>query len=304
MLKQLSSCITIILLVLSFHAFALPNEKISEIRIPKPRASFDISHDYHVKLLKLALSAAHSTNNETYKIISTIPMVQGRAEAELAKGNLLDLYWLGAHTDRNNTLIPITVPTSKGLIGFRKFIIRSSAANQIAQITKADDLKQLTACQGSHWPDTDILKDAGYKVTTSPVFNQLFTMLSAGRCDYFPRGYHDADREVISLKNTITNIESSEKVFFYYPFAIYFYVNPNHKKLADTLRKGMETIAKNGELEQHMKTHPLTAHIYPLKKSSPGKIIQLHNPFMPQDSDLTNPNYFYQLSDFNLITIN
>ncbi|WP_448214147.1 hypothetical protein [Colwellia sp. MEBiC06753] len=276
----------------------------STIRIPKPRTSFDISHDYHVQLLKLALTAADPQWAKNVKLVSVTEMVQGRAEAELIKGKLIDIYWLGAHSERDSRLIAIKVPTSKGLIGFRKFIVTKASKDKIANINHIEQLQKLIACQGSHWPDTEILNHNKIPVTTSPVFSQLFEMLDKGRCDYFPRGYHDADREVVSLASQYPDLVSSEALYFYYPFAIYFYTGKQNQALANRLAKGMEIIANNGLLQKHIESHPLTAHIFPLFKQQQAKVIVLNNPLMPSNSQLNNADYFFQLNQFNFKQLN
>ena len=109
------------------------------LKIPKPRAAFDISHDYHLSLLKMALvEAAKGRAIPQFEILPT-GMSQGRAIIELMKGDLLDVYWLGSDQETDEKLRAIKIPTTRGLIGYRKFLINSAAKTAFDQVQSIDD---------------------------------------------------------------------------------------------------------------------------------------------------------------------
>lgn len=64
---------------------AATNQSLQVLKVPKARSSFDISHDYHLTLLNMALvQAANSRTVPTLEAM-TARMSQGRAMAELVK---------------------------------------------------------------------------------------------------------------------------------------------------------------------------------------------------------------------------
>ena len=67
------------------------------------------------------------------------------------------------------------------------------------QTSTLAELKKLSACQGMHWPDSDILEQAGFKVMRAVKFESMYEMLLAGRCDYFPRSVAEGYAEVESI---------------------------------------------------------------------------------------------------------
>ena len=261
------------------------------IRVPAPRSAFDVSHDYHVKLLKLALSP--SKNKYVVRQMD-LPLNQGRAQIELEKGELLDLYWFGADSELDRQLAPIPVPTTRGLIGFRKFFIRSDMEAEFAKVQTLDDLSRFVACQGRHWPDSKILASANLSVTSSPNYETLFRMLDLGRCDYFPRGIHDFLTELELRRNRYPNLTQHNAMLLYYPFGVYFYTNKKQQGLADDLHEGMALLATSGRLLAFMKEHPLTRNVFVSEYSYSEKIIKLSNPLMTTNLRVNDKNFWFQ----------
>lgn len=266
-----------------------------EITIPAPRSKYDISHDYHVKLLELAFAntpTKYSLNN------SKLPLNQGRSQVELEKGRQLDLYWLGADIELDSNLVQVPVPTTRGLIGFRKFFIRKDMEQAFSKVQSLEHLQQFVACQGQHWPDTKVLEHAKLPVTSSQNYETLFKMLEVGRCDYFPRGIHDFLTELEVRRNRYQGLAQHASIQLYYPFAVYFYTSKQQSELAQQLTTSLEKLAKNGELLNFMKSHPLTEQVFVSSKSKSEKIFQLPNPLMQSNPRVSDPDFWFQPEHF------
>lgn len=288
--------LAILLVALSYNVDA----QSSSLRIPQARSSFDISHDYHKTLLTKALTVA-ANGREVPKLISTMQMSQGRAAQELMKNELIDVYWLGTDKLLEQNLRAIKVPTTRGLIGFRKFIIHKDSITTFDNITTLAQLKKLVACQGTHWPDTKILQAANLAVTTTPIYEDMFKMLAAKRCDYFPRGYHDSDKELILRQRLYPELTSYHGILLHYPFAVYYFTNKQNETLASWIEQGLTLLAKQGEITKLMQTHVLTAHVFPLKNESHVRYFDIANPLLSPETDVTNQHYWFLPSDFNLL---
>ena len=282
----------------STHSNALE----SIIRIPKQRSTFDISHDYHKTLLLMALQKA-AEGKIVPEIIDTLAMSQGRAIVELMKGEMIDVYWLGTSKTLESDLLPIKIPTTRGLIGYRKFIIHKDSIEAFNKIKTIDDLKKFTACQGTHWPDTQILRSAKLSVTTSTNYEDIFNMLNYKRCDYFPRGLHDSVTELDLRGEMYPNLISYKKIILHYPFAVYFFTNNSNISLARWIEKGLTLLVKEGEIEKLMSTHPLTSNVFPFKDEKDSVFIEIPNKFLSLDSNFNHPDYWIQPIDFNINVI-
>lgn len=269
------------------------------INVPAPRSVFDISHDYHIKLINLALNQVSGSDYQV-RTLNNVSFSQGRAEAELKKGDTINLYWFGARKELDQKLRAIPIPTTRGLIGFRKFIIRKESTSTFSGIKSIEDLQKMIACQGEHWPDTKILQDAKLPVTTSVQYESLFKMVKFKRCDYFPRGYHDAENELVMRKRSHPELTSFPGILLHYPFAVYFYTNKENEQLGKDLEEGMHKLAQLGEIEAHMKRHDLTKSVFPLKNESNTVHISIPNNYITPNPLIKDGHYWIQSYDFKI----
>lgn len=272
------------------------------LKIPKSRTDFDISHDYHLTLLNMALvQAAKGRVVPKFEILES-RMSQGRASIELMQGKMLDVYWLGSDLETDEKLRAIKIPTTRGLIGYRKFIIKRQSLEAFEQVKSVEDLKKFVACQGTHWPDTKILTEAKLPVIGSTIYESLFKMLDASRCDYFPRAYHDIENELLNIKGLYPDLIEYNRILLHYPFAIYFYTNKSNEILARWIEEGLEELSEKGAIEKLMVKHPLTAHIFPLKDEAHTLYLPLQNSLLDPKSKITDRQYWFIPKDFGIET--
>lgn len=268
------------------------------LKIPKPQSNIDVLQDYYTGLLRRALING-ANGREVPALQETTLMEQGRAAYELNRGALADVFWMGTNSLREQQLRAIRIPLARGLIGYRRFIIRTDRRARFDAITRFDELKKQIACQGLAWPDVDILRAAGMKVTVSPGFEGLYQQLVAKRCDYFPRGYFEAGPELEKRQQLYPQLQRYDSLVLHYPFAIYFFVQKDNEELALWIERGLEQMIDTGEFLTYMKNHSLTSHVFPLNKTaSPRRIIHIPNPFLPADTNYSNTRYWFQPSDF------
>lgn len=269
------------------------------VRIPDARSELDISHSYHQSLLEMAFE---QISHKRYKL-QQVPFVnEQQVIAEIVKRDNVDLYWLGADKDLENDLTAIPVPTTMGLIGFRKFIIHKKDRSVVASLQSIKQLRKLVACQGRYWPDTKILNHAGLRVTSSVFYEDLFKMLAAGRCDYFPRGIHDHRKELQLRQGLYPDLISFESVLLHYPFAVYFYTSKGNIQLASLLESSLRQLAQTGAIRKLMQKHELTRDIFPLQQFSDTRILNIPNPFLPTNANTEDPQLWLQASDFGIST--
>jgi hypothetical protein len=228
-------------------------------------------------------------------------MVESRAVKELEKGQILDIGWLGTDAEKEEYLLPIPIPTAQGLIGFRKFFVHREKLSRFDEVRTFDDLRRLVACQGRDWPDTLILRSAGLTVATTPQYEDIFAMLNAKRCDYFPRGIHDFKHELETRQAAYPELVALDDIVLHYPFAVYFFTNKTNKALADRIRKGLIALHENGEFLMHMQSHPLTRHAFPLTQPKGTKVFTIENlQFTESSLREESQKYMFQLQDLGV----
>lgn len=277
--------------------FATEAALLSQIRVPKPRSEHDVSHQYYVELLQKALQKA-AAGRTVPEILPVAEMEQGRAVRELQKSQLIDLFWMGTDRDKEQQLRAIRIPLERGLMGFRMLTIQRSQSEKFNQINNLQQLRKLSACQGLSWPDTRILQNAGLKVLTSPVYENLFKQVNAGRCDYFPRGLHEGQTELRERAAMYPELVRHPNLMLHYPFAIYFFTGKQNAALANWVEQGLEMMIADGELLAHMQQHPLTAHVFPLSQFSMQHWLELSNPGLSPDTRYLDRRYWFVPADF------
>jgi len=161
-------------------------------------------------------------------------MVQGRALKELQAGRLIDIDWTGTDDDRSNKLSVVDVPLVKALLGFRVFLTHKDNLEKLARITTLDDLKQITLCNGRHWPDTKIMQASGLNLTLNPVYKSLFLQTINKSCDAFSRGINEALAEFEIRQNSMPNLFLYNDLILYYAFPMYFFTRQRNRNVNES----------------------------------------------------------------------
>ncbi|NTS77312.1 transporter substrate-binding domain-containing protein [Catenovulum sp. SM1970] len=277
------------LLTLSTQLFA------ETIVLPRQQSSSDTSFDYRVKLLKLALSKSKTPYEVTF---SEELLTQGRAMRLLNKGKV-DVVMAGPTQDREALYRAIHIPLMKGLLGHRVFIINKSKLATFEKLTRPEELQELNACQGLHWPDSDILDVNGFKVSRVLNFESMFSMVDEGNCDYFPRsiieGYSEI--EAYNKANPESNLVLFDNIILKYKFPLYYFTSRSNEKLAKTIEYGLLTAMKDGSFAKLMQEHTTTSHIYPLEQWNAKTFIELENPLLPFNTPINNESMWLDLKE-------
>ena len=274
-----------LLFALFYMSTSLAEESIV---IRGPQSQYDASHNYYEGLVKLAFKKKGLLVN-----IKHAPfMVQNRALSELSANRILDLYWAGSDASREASLNTVKIPLVKGLLGFRVFLTHQENVHKLQKINNVDDLYGVSLCQGSHWPDTDIMLAAGLNVMPNPIYESMFSQVNIKRCDAFPRGINEALSEFNIRKASMPNLSLFQDLILYYPFPMYFFTAKENTKLQKILTEGLELAIDDGSFDNYIKTHPTTKHLFPITSWNNAKIIKLNNPFLTKNTDVNNSRYW------------
>jgi hypothetical protein len=258
------------------------------IMIIPPQSSFDASHNYFYTLLEKSLKKNTSVTN----ILFSKKMEQGRALIELKENRNINVYWAGTSIKREKELRAIKIPLLKGLLGYRVFIINKKDKKLFNKISKIDELKKLKACQGADWPDSEILINSNFNVLKNTNYEAMFLQLTSKRCDYFPRGIHEAHSEVEARKASYERIMLYDKIIIYYPFPMYFFVSKDNEELAIEIEKGLLKMIEDGSFDNHLKQSIITKHLYPMNKWQNNKIFKISNPLLSKETNTKDEKFW------------
>ena len=109
---------------------------------------------------------------------------------------ILDVVATSPTRDRETRFNAVRVPLQMGLLGYRMMLIRPEDEAEFNLIDSPQELKSRIACQGEHWPDSDIMETSGYQILRLDSLDAMFDALAQGRCDYFPRGITEGYAEL------------------------------------------------------------------------------------------------------------
>lgn len=196
---------------------------------------------------------------------------------------------------REETMLPIRIPVFKGLYGYRVFLINKKDQLRFSDIKTLDQLKKLTAVQGTHWPDLNILKSNGLNIESSSQHESLFKMLEYGRVDYFPRGIHEPWKELSDRPNMGLAVEKN--LMLYYPAPGYIFVKKDNLRLSIRLKEGFKSIIESGEFDTFFDNHP---QIIEMKRKSNLKnrtLFKLNNPLLSPFTPLDDERLWYRINN-------
>ena len=213
-------------------------------------------HEYFLGVLTLALDRT-VTPDGPYEIQASELVMdhQDRALRCVKQGVLVDVAWAMTTRAREQDMLPVRIPLTRGLIGYRLLVVRKADLPRFAAVNDRAGLQAFTAGQGVDWPDTDILRANGLPVMTGRDFTGLFQMLRRGRFDYFPRGVVEAWGERESGLGG-DDLVVEPRLLIQYPAAVYFFVNREATDLARRIEDGLRhAIADGGFDDLFNETH-------------------------------------------------
>ena len=237
----------LLLIYLSFILF-IPQSFAENVRILGPRDNIDPAHHFFISLIKSLLV---ESLYDDVQLVSGLKLSQARIFKHI-DNDIIDIVWSGTNIYREENYTPIRIPIFKGLLGHRFIIIHKDNLAKFEQISKPEQLKKLIACQGIHWPDSNILEANGYIVNRVVHYEAMFKMILKKRCDYFPRAIYEAFSERELLKKTNPELIVYDKIMLQYKLPVYFFVKKNNHALAEIIENNFIKYINNGEFTKSM----------------------------------------------------
>ena len=289
-LRRVRRCGVLMLLFLPLVVLGQePNQSVYSVRVPWDR-------EYYKTLLQMVLEESKQPG-EVIRLEQMQPEYsQARwiYETQFQPEDQPPLVlWTATSRDRERVLRPIRIPLLKGLMGKRVFLIREGEQARFDRVQTLEDLARLRAGQGSHWPDTDILRANGLAVTTTSNSDLLFRMLRGRRFDYLPRGVTEAWHELETRDTEGLSVE--RRLVLSYPFALYFFVNKEHQDLAQRIESGLKGLIVDGRFDHYFFNHPRNKNALREIQSQPRRVFYLENSQLPSETPLQESHLWYQL---------
>ncbi|MGB6006777.1 substrate-binding periplasmic protein [Castellaniella sp.] len=239
-------------------------------------------YEYRWKVLELALDHVRKAEGVAIELQPYDEKVTQNRGIHLLQSGAIDVIALGTDPEREVAMRPIRIDISRGIVGYRVFLISEPDQDRIARMDDDAFRKQLTFGLSSQWADVPVMRANGYTVVTATEYDRLFPMLAAHRFDALPRGIGEAGIELKAQRQTYPQlaIENTRALFFPYP--IYFWVSLDDVKLAGQIERGLDAALADGSFQRLFQTYHASV-IKDLKRST-RRVIRLDNPLLSADA--------------------
>lgn len=243
------------------------------IYYPPPEVFENGKSDYAFDLLRLALAKAGSAYRAE---MAPQYRQQSRAIAELlAQSGTIHVVGTMTSIEREAQMLPVRIPISKGLIGWRLLLLRADRRDWLREVRSVRELRGIRMALGQDWPDLAVLRAAGLAPDTVQTYGRLFGMLKAHRIDAVPRSINEIWSEVARHPG----LAADPHLVLHYPAADYFFVHRDNGALAEEIRRGLEAAQADGSFDRLL----LGYYGVMLDKAAldQRRVIELRNPGLP-----------------------
>ncbi|WP_299571715.1 hypothetical protein [uncultured Shewanella sp.] len=189
---------------------------------------------------------------------------------------VLDLLWTATSTDYEQSLQAIYFPLYRGTLGMRLGIVRQQRLSLFSQVKDLADLQEFSACQGKMWADTQVLEANGIKVSKSLGYLNIFPMLEADRCDYFPRAIFEPWAEISREAEYDLKVEPNIMLRYKMPF--FFFVKAGNHQLAEHINAILFQMFEDGSYQALFNNDVDVKNALTLGRLASRTIIDLDNP--------------------------
>ena len=253
--------------------------------------------NYYIDLLTLILNASKAPNEVIKFRFYEDQISQARWIAAVEKDQGNSVMWTMTDKEREKSLHAIRIPLYKGLMGYRLLVIRQADEQKFANVKTKEALMAFTVGQGTHWPDTTILRSNQFQLVEAMTKENLYKMLVAKRFDFLPRGAIEIHTEGEFIRSN--KLVVAPHIALHYKTDLYFFVSKKNTELAKRLEKGWAVIQRNGEFDKLFYNTERVKFALELLKQPGRTIIELENPLLPDDTPLQTPGYWLDLSPTN-----
>ena len=211
------------------------------------------------------------------------PMNDERVRASL-DNETVDVAWFGTSSSFEQQYLPVRIPITRGILGYRLFIIRGEDQPAFSKVSTLDDLKKFTCIQGKGWADAQILAASGLTVRTAAVFDQLFERVKFKRVDFFPLGANEIFDLLSSYKARMPSLDIEKSLVLVYPFDFFFFVKKGNRRLHDILYAGLTAAQKDGSYDRLFQTHPEHKVFFGKADIQHRRVIRIENPLLSDET--------------------
>lgn len=245
---------------------------------------------YEIALLQLALD--RTRNEGAFRLVNMgLDLVEDRAVLSLNQGQF-DVTFMVLTPQRERDLLPVRIDLTRGIQGYRVFLIRAEDAPAFAKVQSLADLARFRAGFGAQWGDLKALVANGLPVVTSVEGARLYPMLQSRRFDYFPRGLNEVWDNLAQHREVAPEMVVEERLALFYPLVQCFVVAKTNQTLAGRIERGLQRALADGS----MRSLFLRFHQADIDRAriEQRRVLVLNNPDLPRGGPQIDTSWWLQ----------
>lgn len=263
------------------------------IKYPKFEGISEERQSYRLELIKLILERTKAEYGD-YRLERYIGQDPGakRQAILVSNGDAINMVWSSPGTVIAKAgVIPIPIDILRGLLGHRVCLINHNNKLNFNAITDVNSLQSIRIGQGLGWTDIAIYNFNNITPISASTFDGLVGMLAANRFDCAPLGINEIEDIYKEKRSDMPMLSIEPSLLIYYDFPVYFYVSARYPRIAERIKKGLQTIHNSGEFDRlfdryyHDKFKALNV--------KERRVICLKSPYLPEDKQCPNVNKIY-----------
>lgn len=264
---------------------------VDVLKLAPGQSSSDHRQTYADKLLMCALEKTVDEYGP-YRVEYTHHIMnRNRTLIELIKGDIINVHETATRAEWEEQALTVRIPTRKGLMGYRIFLIHNDNKKLFENIKTIDEVKKLKAGLRRHWSITKVMDTLGFSIVTSPNYGGLFHMLDYKRFDYFSRGINEIYDEYETYKDSFPSLDIEQKVAVYIATPNYFFISPKAPHLQKRIKRGLEKMLVDGSFDSlFIEYHQKAIERANLKNR---QIFFVENPLLTKETPLDSLHYWY-----------
>lgn len=236
--------------------------------------------EYFKLILEAATAAADGTHTvKTHSFEPDIPQSRILRILRDSGHSPINVHFSGHSAEREQSLLQIDIPLTRGLYGYRAFIIRAADQEKFTGIKTLTELtRKISVGSGTSWPDTKILVDAGFKVKKGNKAN-LWVLLGRQQFIAFPRSIYEIHSDLQTAPSYLagTPLSIEDSLMLHYPFDLFFYLAPTDTRRRDIILQGLERLYETGKFMEIFNSHPIVQKALKEAAQHKRRIIDLKN---------------------------
>ena len=230
---------------------------------------------------------------------SASPIAQDAAVDALASGassgtqnpQAITVGVYGAGPELNQRLRAIPIPISGGLLGLRVGWTHSESLAKLSAVQNLADLRRVTLLQGQGWSELGLFDHSVLRTYAAPP-QYLFRLVAEQRVELFPQGIGDLQVQQPTAAKWSSNIEIEPHLLIAYPFAGFFYVNPDNDALAEAIALGFERAIADGSYQALLERRVMTPWLKQNLSLRERQVIFVPNPNVGDGLEDVEPRHW------------